>query len=189
MIKLFFPFSPYSGPRMQNNFMPENVYIPYFGALERLTGVEIGVASASGSVAMLDRMPNLTLYCIDPWRHFDGLEYEASHPQDEHEAGYENAKNGLQPYGIRVTILRKTSDEAVVDVPNDIDFVFVDGHHEYSQVFRDIKNYFQKIKLGGIIGGHDYRQVPDVTRAVNEIFKVNEIHTGEDFTWWVYKNG
>jgi len=189
MIKLLYLHAPYTGPRMQTDFMPENVYIPYFGSLRELRGVEIGIASASGSVAMLDRMPHLTLYCIDPWRHFEGLDYEASHPQEEHEAGYQHAKLRLEPYGKRAIILRKTSDEAINDIPEGVDFVFVDGHHSYEQVSKDIANYFPKIKQGGILAGHDYLQVPDVTRAVNDVFKPNEINMGEDFTWWIYKNG
>jgi len=174
--------------KMQNSFVPENIYIPYFGSLEALVGVEIGTGSACGSVAMLDRLPRLILYCIDPWKHIDLAPFEAGHSQEEHDAGYETAKNRLQPYGARAIIIKKTSDEAVIDIPDNVDFVHIDGHHEYSQVVKDINNYFPKIKVGGIISGHDYIQVPDVSWAVDEIFKGKTIHSGDDFTWWVIKN-
>lgn len=175
--------------KTQNSFVPENIYIPHFGALEVLIGVEIGTGSACGSVAMLDRLPKLTLYCIDPWRHVELAPYEAGHSQEEHDACFVVAGNRLQPYGSRAIIIRKTSDEAINGIPNNVDFVHIDGHHEYSQVVKDINNYFPKIKVGGIISGHDYPQVPDVAWAVDEIFKDKTIHTGDDFTWWVYKDG
>jgi len=37
-----------------------------------------------------------------------------------------------------------------------IDFLFIDGDHHYESVIQDLKNWFPKIKQGGIISGHDY---------------------------------
>jgi hypothetical protein len=98
----------------------------------------------------------------------------------------EHAKNRLIPYGERAKILHKTSDEAVIFIPPQIDFVHIDGHHGYEQVLRDISNYLPKIRLGGIISGHDYGQVPEVTAAVNKLFLKDRINLGDDFLWWVY---
>lgn len=170
----------------QNEFVPDSILIPHFGKEAHLRGVEIGVMTACGSVAMLDRLPNLVLISIDPWMSFEGAQFEAGRPQEYHNENFEHAKNRLAPYKERSFIMAMTSDEAAPKIPGGLDFVFIDGHHEYSQVLKDIVNYLPKIRKGGIIAGHDYIQVPDVTWAVEKIFKKEDIHAGEDFTWWVY---
>ena len=54
---------------------------------------------------------------------------------------------------------------------NSIDFIYIDGRHDYESVKRDLKLYLPKLKLNVIIGGHDYseKQWPDVYKAVNEV--------------------
>jgi len=171
--------------RTQNNVLPEDILIPYFGKDSALVGIEVGVSTAVGSLGMLWRMPNLKLYCIDPWEHRDLEPYEANLAQEVHDGAYAEALNRLSPYTDRVVVLRNRSDDAVDLTPEQVDFIFIDGHHEYSQVVKDIKNYAPKVRKGGLICGHDYGQVPDVTRAVQEVYPINDIKTGEDFIWWV----
>lgn len=53
------------------------------------------------------------------------------------------------------------------------DFVFVDGNHEYNDVYSDIVLYRDFVREGGILAGHDYYtdgNFPDVCKAVDEIF-------------------
>jgi predicted O-methyltransferase YrrM len=53
-----------------------------------------------------------------------------------------------------------------------LDFVFIDGNHDYETVMDDIKSWFPKIKKGGMIGGHDFEEkFEGVYGAVNEFFK------------------
>lgn len=171
----------------QNNYLPEDILIPRFSVDAILIGVEIGVGGGSGSLKLLKKLPNLKLYCIDPWRHVEGAEFEAALPQKKHDNIYEYVKSCLGPYKARVVILKKTSDDAVNDIPNDIDFVHIDGHHTYEQVKKDIENYFPKIRIGGLMSGHDYNN-DSVFKAVHEFFKNYKVHTGDDLTWWVYKD-
>jgi len=37
-----------------------------------------------------------------------------------------------------------------------VDFVFVDGDHRYSGVKKDLDAWLPKIKMGGVLAGHDY---------------------------------
>lgn len=56
---------------------------------------------------------------------------------------------------------------------NSIDLLFIDGAHHYEQVKRDILNYWPKIKVGGVLLGHDYSRQKlhrGVVKAANEIF-------------------
>ena len=58
-----------------------------------------------------------------------------------------------------VRIVDKCSDEAVKTVEDEsIDFLFIDGDHRYSQIKRDLDNWYPKIRKGGTICGHDYDQ-------------------------------
>ena len=54
---------------------------------------------------------------------------------------------------------------------NSIAFLYIDTTHEYEHVIKEIDAWYPKVKLGGIIAGHDYF-TPGVHRAVNEFFEI-----------------
>jgi hypothetical protein len=58
-----------------------------------------------------------------------------------------------------------------------IDFVFIDAEHTYDFVKQDLTVWFNKVKSGGIIAGHDYGN--QVKQAVDTFFseKNLQIHT------------
>jgi len=178
------------GYKVQQNYMPENVMIPHFGLDKRMVGVEIGVAAGSGSITMLMDIRHLTLYSIDSWKHQDpaeGIErLEVALPQAELDLAYETAKIRLKDYGPRSIIIRKESDDAINDVPAVIDYLFIDGDHNYGQVVKDLRNYAPKVQYKGIVAGHDYLYKEGVRRAVTEYFNGKVVHLGDDDVWWVY---
>ena len=57
-----------------------------------------------------------------------------------------------------------------------IDYVFLDGGHEYNTVKNDLENCVEVIKKGGTVLCDDYSLVttPDVKRAVDEFIKDNQ---------------
>ena len=51
------------------------------------------------------------------------------------------------------------------------DFVFIDACHGYEEVKRDIDCWRDRVRPGGMLGGHDYSDAgPQIMRAVNETF-------------------
>ena len=102
---------------------------------------------------------------------------------------YEFLLNRFKKYGDKLTILRTTSEKAAENFDKEsLDLVFIDGIHLYDYVKQDIKLWFPKIKKGGILMGHDYGSgFPGVAKAVNELIKKEDLHLGDDATWWCIK--
>src|SRR3990167_9603367 len=99
--------------------------------------------------------------------------------EDDMEAYFEEAKKTLAPFP-KCTILRETSMGALKYFADDsLDFVFVDGNHEYEEVYKDITEWTKKVKKGGIMVGHDY--IKDdfrkygIIEAVNQYVEENNI--------------
>lgn len=166
--------------KTQNSYLPEDILIPHFGN-KRIVGVEIGVLGASGTVAMLNRMPNLCVYAVDPWKHIEGKNFEAERDQAYHDANYEEAKHRTEEFGKRVMLIRATSDEAFEMLPGPFDFIWIDGSHDEPDVRNDVHKWKTKVKPGGIIGGHDI-QISYIEKIVRE--ELGEFNRGDDFVWW-----
>ena len=91
--------------------------------------------------------------------------------------------------------LWETDSQTAVFMIDDgtLDWVYLDGRHDYDGVREDIEIWLPKIKKGGIIAGHDYahhpdiKQWPGVKKAVNEFFGdcVNTMDTGLITSWYV----
>lgn len=116
---------------------------------------EIGVRSGTSSQKFLGR--GCFVYLVDPWEDYDGyLEKNYNYPKE-----YQDTLDVLKNYPDQYKIIRKKSDDAVNDVPENLDLVFIDGNHLYEYVARDIRNYWPKIKSGGWLTGDDYSDIPD----------------------------
>lgn len=106
-----------------------------------------------------------TLYLIDPWMSVGDGPQTASHYGSQHadqekmDQRYETLRKSLAPKieDGQIVIVRKRSLDAV-DMFEDgsIDFVYIDGDHEYAAVKADIDAYLPKVKKGGLLIGDDY---------------------------------
>jgi len=141
-----------------------------------LTGVEIGVSAGHNAKNILKRVPIKDLYLIDPYL-------------GDHKKEFSKAKHRLHSFEDKTVFIKKKSEDAVDDIPDNLDFAYIDGNHEYEYVLRDIELYYPKIKNGGVIGGHDFvGGKPSVFHTVIEfVDKHNlELHTAQS-DWWVIK--
>ncbi len=149
---------------------------------------EIGVNKGETSRLLRHLFPEAKLFLIDPWAVTQ--EYiQSGSPISRKTKHYEKAFQIVQEHFCNdpaTTILRMTSRNAASHVPNDFDLIFIDGNHEYCQVKEDILSWLPKIRVGGILAGHDYDPtIPifdGVKRAVDEIFG-NQIMLGKDRVW------
>ena len=76
-----------------------------------------------------------------------------------------------------------------------LDFVYIDGNHAVDPVRDDIMAWWPKVKIGGIVGGHDYftrhddESELDVFAAVNDLTDAIGIrpHVTWCTSWWFVK--
>ena len=55
-----------------------------------------------------------------------------------------------------ITIIRGDSRKAHEALKDDFfDFVYLDAEHTYSVMSQDLRNYYPKLKTGGVVAGHD----------------------------------
>lgn len=120
--------------------------VELFGEYGLTKGAEIGVDRGRFSEYMLTHIPDCKLLCVDPWRW-----------KLRGESRYKSTVERLAPYGEQSTIIRKDSFDAVQEVKDEsLDFVYIDGNHVFDYVMTDIIWWAMKVRLGGMVAGHDY---------------------------------
>jgi predicted O-methyltransferase YrrM len=73
------------------------------------------------------------------------------------------------PY--QAKIIQVLGDSAKIEweqLPGPFDLAFIDGCHSYEYATLDTKNVLAHLRPGGIVVWHDYGQIPEVSRAVDE---------------------
>jgi hypothetical protein len=124
-----------------------------FGELGFKRGAEIGVESGEYSEVLCKAIPVVELYSIDAWKAYRG--YRDHVNQVKIDGFYETALKRLAPYNCR--LMRMFSMQAVKHFKDDsLDFVYIDGNHNFESVTNDIAEWSKKVRPGGIISGHDY---------------------------------
>lgn len=156
------------------------------------TGVEIGVAFGGHSESLLRTTSTDKLYGVDPYLHIDDYEDPMNLPQEEFDQLYDYTLKRLSRFGERYQHIRKCSIEAVNNIPEEIDFIYIDADHSYKGVWEDLCIWYPQVRIGGVIGGHDYGHLdfPGVKQAIDEFFGRFgwEIHEEGEGVWWTEKN-
>lgn len=168
-------------------------------------GAEIGVWEACYAKKLLNVWEGKKLYLIDSWRHIDNVIDFLNVDRN----GYLNAmvKTFMEvyDYGTKAVMIREHSvDAAKLFTDGSLDFVYIDASHDYKNVTADLKAWYPKVKIGGVVSGHDYAdgmwEYPggfvrlEVKRAVDEFFSGKEIQvTKEDISetfisWYTIKS-
>ena len=123
--------------------------------------VEIGVFEGVNTVIIAESMdPEGMLYGIDPF--FKGR-LGVSYHELITRRSIAKSKSGK-----RIKLLPVFSYDAVHDVPDQIDFIFIDGDHSYEGIKRDWEDWSEKIRPGGVIALHD-TSVPDHDSSISQL--------------------
>jgi len=138
-----------------------------------IRGAEIGVLAAEYSEVLLRE--GLELICVDAWKTYRGYpDYRRQTSLDKARA---LAMQRLAPYRGHCSVIEAFSVDAAKEIADlSLDFVYIDGNHDYQHVTEDITVWSKKVKPGGIISGHDYSTFqPDVMRATGDYVKAHGI--------------
>ena len=175
--------------RLKYNYQPSNNYNPkthtYYGAVSQvlhlidnqndLVIAEIGVFRGESTLSLFNYCDVKKIYLIDP---FDKQIADCFNPTDGtnrniNDSLFEDTKSKLSKFLDKILFLKETSDDAVNKInDSEIDFLFIDGCHTYECVYKDLINYYPKVKSGGIISGDDFSNKFEgfgIIEAVNDV--------------------
>jgi cephalosporin hydroxylase len=130
---------------------------------------------------------DITVYVVD---NFVGAEAFPGDCPDQKELCKEFFKN-MTEFSLGVMLSRGNSVEKAEDFKDGcLDLIFIDASHKKDDVIADIRAWLPKLKIGGVIAGHDYK-TPDgmqgwdsVKEAVDQELPGSTIMTG---SVWMYR--
>jgi hypothetical protein len=163
------------------------------------SGVEVGVCRGSFSRTILEKWKGHTLYSVDPWIHQSVAMDVSDESQVNQDDNLRACREALRPFKLRSCIIRKTSTDAAKIMFDSFDFVYIDARHDYRSVTQDLKTWWPKIKKGGLLSGHDYKNscvrknLVEVKRAVDNFafefgLKVNSTTEDNLPSWYIFKS-
>lgn len=143
--------------------------------------VEIG--SYVGDSTKVFAMNFDKVIAIDPWENgYDesdasSYQYEMSIIESQFDSMRKDFDNIKKMKMTGVAAAQLFEDES-------LDIVYIDAVHQYKNVKQDIMNWYPKVKIGGIIAGHDYQSsFQGVIDAVDESFGSSPMFIGKDTSW------
>lgn len=162
----------------------------------KLTGemAEIGVRRGDFTKSVLSVWTGQKYHAIDPWV---VQEPDVYREEQENQATQEAHLQAVQDIkDVRLNIIRALSTEAEKRFElSSLDCVYLDGNHSYAAVLDDINAWWHKVKIGGILGGHDFENNTEngnwievekaVMRWTKEHGKV--FYVSPCGSWWIHK--
>lgn len=173
--------NPVEIPDASRDELPE-----FFKTLDFTVGAEIGVYK--GEYTEKFCKIGIKMYAIDPWHSYAGAGRTAK-DQTRQEFLYGHTQRVLASYN-DCTIIRKTSMDAVHYFKDrSLDFVYIDGDHNFKHIAEDIYEWTWKVRIGGIVAGHDYfSTIPEAQNLICHVGPVVDAYTkvfGID-NWYIF---
>lgn len=161
---------------------PSTLFIKNHFQDKELAGAEVGVYEGSNAESVLKTLKISKLYLIDPY--INDYNWRGNNLNEAKITAFQKLNN------YPVEFIYKKSYEANV---SELDFVYIDANHSYESVKKDIEIYWNKIKSGGVLAGHDFIDNPHentlgVIKAVIEFAVKNNLQLYvSNSDWWVVK--
>jgi hypothetical protein len=186
--------------RVKHRIFPrpfERLGVTELNIKKNLIGVEVGVHEGDHALSLLENLDIKKLYLIDPWEYYKEYEGDYKGYMDVQITGLPDAekvtRRRMIKYENQVEIIKSFSSKCLNQIPDNLDFVYIDANHNYKFITEDMRNFWKKVRVGGIMGGHDYyngyqRMCDDVIRAVGEFAYENKLQLRvETPDWWFVK--
>ena len=142
-----------------------------------------GRSASFMAVEIINSKKNIKFDCIDTWE--GSIEHNQDNKpwvtefQKDKDFLYSTFLKNTQSASDVINPIRKRSHDAAISYKNrSLDFIFLDGSHEYKDVLLDLQLFYPKLKRGGIIAGHDYANFMPVRMAVHEFFNCGVLWDG-----------
>jgi hypothetical protein len=144
-----------------------------------------GMSAAFMCVEIINSGKKIRFDCVDPWtgseEHQKGKMYEDKDVLNG--TLYETFLKNMEPVKGHYNPIKLPSvDAAKLYEDESLDFVFIDGAHDYDNVRKDIEAWLPKVKKGKMLTGHDW-SVGGVKRAVTDTLPLNEISLIRGICW------
>jgi len=165
---------------------------------KEMIGAEIGVYRGDNAKSIMKTLPIKKLYLIDPYEEYEGFTNELINldvSQLDLRRAREIAGKRLSKYGNKIVFVQKKSSDALENIPDNLDFVYLDGNHFYKYIKEDMENYYKKVRDGGILAGHDIqngfcKEKRGITLAFVDFVKEKNLKPFIQIPdWWVIKEG
>ena len=143
---------------------------------KNLVGVEVGVLEGEYSKKIdnffKEKNRNLKLWLVDPWvSNDDYSEFSQKKLDYSYNKVVEKFKNNKN-----INIIREKSISASDKFDdNSLDFVYIDGDHDYVHVKNDLNVWFKKLNKHGVLFGDDYSRAYGVHKAVSDFAFENKL--------------
>lgn len=144
-------------------------------------GCELGVWRGDFSERILAIVKPARLLLVDPWEYQPQLGYEiyggtVAKSQREMDAICHDVRERLAGRDAVSIIRKKTAQLNNDDIAaGSLDWVYIDGCHEYEAVLADLRFFLTRVKPGGLICGDDYgdKNYGMVNQAAAEFLEEN----------------
>jgi len=121
--------------------------------------VEVGVWQGGFSKQILSTWKGNKLYMVDAWEHNSDYPAERGSRTDDMNKAENSVEKYTKPDGSkRYELVQGWSHQAAGRFADgEFDFIYLDATHTYSALRQDIVSWYPKLKVGGVMAGHDYR--------------------------------
>lgn len=183
-----YKYNQSSNQKLTYNYHPINQYSadkdiygsvsPVLHLLENkkdLVIAEIGVFEGDSSLSLLEYCDIKKIYLIDPFSKeiADSINFKDGINNKLDINLFNRTKQRLDKFKDKIIWLQEISDTAHTKIPDDeLDFIFIDGAHTYEAVYKDLVNFYSKVKMNGIIAGDDFSNKFEsfgIIEAVNDV--------------------
>ena len=139
-----------------NNIPIWNEFLKDYKNKQNLNFLEIGSFQGRSTVWLLENIltdPSSKITCIDT---FEGSAEHIDNFKDDIKNLFDIFKHNIFKFKNKVNIIKDKSQQALKQINEQYDFIYIDGDHKASSVLEDAIFSFPLIKPGGIIIFDDY---------------------------------
>lgn len=146
--------------------------------LQRLNmtiGAELGVQRGYFAKTILDQWSHAKTYVlVDLWGQQRNYKDLANVDDQAQENFKKEALDLLKVYQDKLVVCRNYTSVCVTQFEDGyFDYIYVDARHDYKGVKEDIELWWPKLKVGGIMAGHDYIDAEEVAKISGQDWSVS----------------